>query len=308
MKLELAVGDDALPSHHFRVQQRGELVRCRCRGVEAERAKPGSYLLGAHDPAHLAVQDINDRPRRSCRDQQALEVVAVLIRDAGFHHRRHIRQGRRSRPTQDRKGTRLPVLDRRQRRRNGNECERRMAPGQRLQQHARPAERHMGKLEAEGLLEPFPGEMRGGADPRRGEAVLARIGPDQRDKLRDIGGRHCRIDDQDIRTVGDHGHRGEVLVRVVRSPREQARIDHVARRREQQRIAVRGGPRRVAGAEVAAGARLVLHVELMPQARRQFLCQQARHDVRGRAGRKRHDHPDRMIRISAGRTLRLGRP
>ncbi|MNV94725.1 hypothetical protein D3C71_1895430 [compost metagenome] len=70
-----------------------------------------------------------------------------------------------------------------------------------------------------------------------------------------------------------------------------------AGRGDQQRVAVCRGLGRHVGADGAACARTVIHHDLLAHAGAHLLGDGARQQVRGAAGRERHDQPDRLGRI-----------
>jgi transposase len=77
--------------------------------------------------------------------------------------------------------------------------------------------------------------------------------------------------DQHVGRGGRDGDGIEVLDRVEGHLAVKARIDHERRARDHDRIAVGGRARRHPHADIAAGAALVVDVELLAQALRQFL-------------------------------------
>src|SRR5262249_39358983 len=92
---------------------------------------------------------------------------------------------------------------------------------------------------------------------------------------------------------GDHGYRGEILCGVVRELRVDARIDHVAGRYQQQRVAVRrrfGGDR---GANRAASTAAIVDHDRLAEALVQLLPEHTADDVGTAARGVGHDEPDR---------------
>src|SRR5215468_475272 len=75
------------------------------------------------------------------------------------------------------------------------------------------------------------------------------------------------------------GHRREVLERIVRDLRIEARIDDVARGHEHDGVAVGRGACGVAHADITASANLVLDVELLSEILGEFLHQQTRDEI-----------------------------
>ncbi len=125
-----------------------------------------------------------------------------------------------------------------------------------------------------------------------GEAVFAGIGLDQVDQLFDGPCRQRGVDEKGVRGVRSHR-----LVRVIRHLGEEAWIDHVARRRKEDRITVSCGARRVAHADVAAGADLVFDIKLPAEILRQVLCDEARDHVAPPARGERYYDAHRPRRV-----------
>src|SRR6516225_7594434 len=106
--------------------------------------------------------------------------------------------------------------------------------------------------------------MRRGADTRGGEGVLSRIGFDELHQLLHRLGRNAGMHEQAVGRPRGLGDRREILVRVVGRLGVEARIDGVARRHEQDRVAVARRPGGGAHTEIAASPCHVLDVELWP--------------------------------------------
>ena len=114
------------------------------------------------------------------------------------------------------------------------------------------------------------------------------------------GGRLRRVHHQHVRNAGDERDRHEVLDRVVRHLRIERRIDRLrADRSHQQRVAVGRRLGDEVGAEVAAGAGLVLDDEGLAERLAELRREGAREDVGRPAGRERHDDADRLVRPRA---------
>ena len=77
-------------------------------------------------------------------------------------------------------------------------------------------------------------------------------------------------------------------------------------RRDEQRVPVGFGLRRQIGADVAAGAGLLLDDDRLAPLRLQLVGGDARQDVVDAAGRERHDELDRLARKRALRGRKLG--
>ena len=91
----------------------------------------------------------------------------------------------------------------------------------------------------------------------------------------------------------------EVLERVVRHFRIEARVDDEGARAEQQRIAVRRGARDDAGADRAAGAAAVFDDHRLAEGLAELLVDHARGEIGAAARRETGDDGDRAFGILA---------
>ncbi len=243
------------------------------------------------------MKERDDLLWRSRRYQHGLEGVRLLTRKAFFGEGRHVRQHVGPLARRHRERPQLAVLDHRNRRRQRGKDDRRVAADGGLDRRAGAREGNGREVEPEGEPEQLARKMRRGADAGMGEVVvLARL--DERGQFLDVLRRHRRVDAQEIGRVARHRHGQEVLVRIVRHFGVEARIDHVARGHEQDRVAVGRRLRRVAHAEIAAGAALVLDDELLLELLRKLLRDQPRRDISGARRGKWHDDLDRMVGIA----------
>ena len=113
---------------------------------------------------------------------------------------------------------------------------------------------------------------------------------------------------QDVRRGGGQRDRREVLVGVVGRLGVEARIDHEARARDQDACSRRARRLRdLRHADIAAGAGVVLDIELLLEIFRQLLRDQPRHHVGRAAGRERHDDLHRLVGIAGGARPASGR-
>src|SRR5262245_37052393 len=178
------------------------------------------------------------------------------------------------------------------------ERERRVAGDHRLDRRGAALERddhHV--VEIERLPEHFDRQRRRRAHAGGRNAVLGGIGLHQVDQLLDRLRRHVGMDDDGVRRRARLGDRDEVPVGIVGRLGEQARIDHVARGHEQDRIAVGRRPGGGTHAEVPGGTTLVLDDELLAELFRQLVPDQERHHVGRAAGRERHDDAHGLGRV-----------
>ena len=166
-----------------------------------------------------------------------------------------------------------------------------MPADRRIHCRSTAVERHMQKVEPEGELEQFGGQLR--RLPRTGGCVtvLAGIGLHQRDQFLHVVRRERRIHHQDVRRRHRQCDRGEIPDRIIRQLGIEARIDDEARSHDEQRIAVRRGLCGGGGADVAGPGGQVLHVERLAPDLGQRLREDVRQHGRGAAGCERHDDP-----------------
>jgi hypothetical protein len=162
----------------------------------------------------------------------------------------------------------------------------------------------MREVGAGGVVEHHARQVRRSAVARRGIAELAGVRLAVGHQLLDVLRGNGRVHHQHVRQVADLHHRREALDRVVADLLVQADVDgQRPRGPEQQHVAIgrRAGHR--FGAQVAAGAGLVLDDHRLAQLDRRG--QRACHRVGGAARGKGHDHHDRLGREIVG--LRHGR-
>jgi hypothetical protein len=105
----------------------------------------------------------------------------------------------------------------------------------------------------------------------------------------------------DVGHCAGQGHRREIPIRIERDARIEARIDDEFAAVDEDGIAVRRSLGCSCHSGIAAGMGDVLDVELLAQAYRKFLRDDARDDVGRPGGRERHDHLDRARGILARR-------
>ena len=116
--------------------------------------------------------------------------------------------------------------------------------------------------------------------------------------------RQVLLHDDDVRHAAEHGDRHEVLG-LVGELLVEALVDRERPgRRDEQRMAVGLGLRREIGADVAAGAGLLLDDDRLAPFRLQLVGGDARQHVVDAAGRERHDELDGLAGKAA---LRAGR-
>lgn len=133
----------------------------------------------------------------------------------------------------------------------------------------------MNELQSGGEPKQFAGKVRRGADTGRAKAVFVRLAPNEVGELLHAFRSHIRIDDDDIRRRRRDRYRAEILDRIVRHLRVQARIDDKARARNYDRIAVGGGGRAIMRADIAAGPTQILQKKILAEIRREF-CDRSR--------------------------------
>ena len=105
------------------------------------------------------------------------------------------------------------------------------------------------------------------------------------------------MNEHEERTLGDHGHRHEVLRRIVGQRLEGMRVGDERRRGgAEEVVAVGRRARRGLPGEDVARTRAVVDDDGLPERARQVVGDEAAHDVGRGARRKRDDDPDRLRR------------
>ena len=186
------------------------------------------------------------------------------------------------------------VWQSRSQRREGN---RRMPGHGRGDRRAAAVERHMDQVEPERETELLADEMHRGADASRGVIVTARIRPDELDEFLDAPRRYGRMDPEAKGDVGSQRDRIKIVIGIVGYPLIEARIDDEGIDGHQHGVAVMGAARRLCGADIAAGARQVLYIELLAETLRKPLADVAREHVSRAPYGERNDHAYRSRRI-----------
>ena len=134
--------------------------------------------------------------------------------------------------------------------------------------HRRPAAlvRDMEHVDAGALLEELAGEMSRAAHTRRPIGELARLLLGQCHEFVERLGRHARMHDQHVGKHDAHRDRRDVALRIVGEVLHEVRRDgHRADRGEVNRVAVGRRQGDVLRRDVAAGARLVLDDDRLPE-------------------------------------------
>src|SRR5262245_3996121 len=236
--------------------------------------------------------------RRSRGRDEAKPADRVVPRHAGFGDRREVRRGDRSRAARHSEAPNAPGADLRQRRRKIDERDRHLAGDEIGHRGAAALVRHVRHVDAGHQLEELAGEMHRSAVPSGGERERARLRLGHGDQGGHRSGRRAVRHGEHDRNVGELRDRHEVLLGIVGELAHQALVDGKrARRADADRVAVGRTLRNELDADVAAGARPVLHHDLLPKALRHLPREQARDRVRAAPRRKRGDEADRLGRI-----------
>lgn len=182
-----------------------------------------------------------------------------------------------------------------------------MAAEQIREGQRRPLVGHVVDLDAGLLCQHGHGQVRLGAGPCRGEVQPAGIGTAEVDEVRQIlEGTGCRYGHEQ-RHRGDHAHRREVLLLVLRVGKHQRPVDQRPVRAHEQRVAVWLGTKDRFAADHAPCSAPVVDDH--------GLAQPGGHGLHGNAGRevgiaargKWNDHPDRPRREIVRGMQRHGR-
>jgi hypothetical protein len=118
------------------------------------------------------------------------------------------------------------------------------------------------------------------------------------DELGDGLGRHVRMHHHHVGEQHRPGNRLAVASEIERQLVVERRIDGIVGSDEADGIAVGRRAQHRRHADISTGANLVLDDELLAQAFRQILSDDARHGVVWPAGGERHDPVDRPRRIT----------
>src|SRR5262245_10025508 len=114
--LDAGVAHDLGPALDVELDLRAIRLRRAADRRESERRQPLAHDRQRHDARELPRQDIDDRPRRCRRRQQADIEVGVLVGEAAFAHGRHVGDDRRALRAGDRERAQRAFLDVRDRR------------------------------------------------------------------------------------------------------------------------------------------------------------------------------------------------
>ena len=269
--------------------------------IVASRSASVLRLEGFDD---LGVQLYDRRARRAGGHEDAEPRREVEPRQPGLRDRRQIGHRGRALARRHRERAQLPRLHLRQRVGEVVEHELRLAGEEVLHRRRAALVGDVHHVDAGHRLEELAGEMPGRAGRARAERERAGLRPRVVDQLAHRLHRQRGVDDEDVRHLRDQRHRHEVLLRVVRDLRVQARVDRVrAHRAHQQRVAVAGRLGDEVRADAAARAGAVVDDDRLAPRLLQLLRDAAAHDVERPAGRERHHEADRLGRIG----LRGGR-
>ena len=154
----------------------------------------------------------------------------------------------------------------------------------------------MQHLDARGDAKLLGGKMGAAADAGRAVGERTGLGLGGGDELGHALRPGSRIDDQHHRLARERRHGHEFALWVVGHRGIQRRIDRVARRMHEKRVAVGARARDRHRGERTAGARAVLdHHRLLPELG-ELRRERARDDVGHAAGREGNDHAHRLVR------------
>src|SRR5947207_1435300 len=146
--------------------------------------------------------------------------------------------------------------------------------------------------------------MNAGAVAVRGEVELARIAARVLEEFADARDGRLGGDHQNVGAAAPERAGGGVLLRVGRQEPVQRHVDRVGRRRDEQRVAVGRALRDEVGADIAAGAGLVLDDDRLSQGFRKARAQSTRGEIGDTARRESDDEPDRLGGIVSQRRQR----
>jgi hypothetical protein len=119
-----------------------------------------------------------------------------------------------------------------------------------------------------------------------------------------LAGKEGRVDHQDLVALRHHADGREVFHRVVVDLAQVRRHGHVGDKAQRQRVAVGLGVRHQLGAQVAAGAGLVVDIDLLAQRDGKALRHQPAQRVVAAAGRVGDDEAYRFVGVVLRRGVR----
>ena len=242
--------------------------------------------------------------RRAGRREQAEDDLRLLITRPRFRQSRNLGQGRRTLRAGDGERAHRALLDVGDRGRNRGIENRRVSADGRGDGRPAAVEGNGDDVEPKRLLEHFAGKVAGRAQPGMGIAVFARARLDPGDELRERGCRNGWIDEQHLRRHSDQGNRRKIGEGIEAELGEQAGIDDQRAADDQDGVAVGRRLGDQGGADVAAAAGVILHVELLAKALRQLGCEHAGNHVDRPARRERRDQANGTIGIRRAWVLR----
>ena len=278
---------------------RGELLWRVGDGFEAKRIELRLDVGCGHRLGDFLLQQIDDGLRRTSRRKHGLHDVGNLVAwHSGLCHRRHIgRRGHAFFSCQG-EGAQRPGLQVRGDRRQRHEPDLHLPSDYGVKRWPSPVEGHRLDVELERVFEALRGKASSGTETRRSETYFAWIGLNVGNKFLDVLHRHRRMNDENIRARAGQRHRRETFVDVIRHLFIETRVDDDTGADHEQGITIGSRVSDQRHAEIAAGAGVILDIELFAQAVAQLLCDQACHHVGGAGRRERHDDFDRPCRVA----------
>ena len=167
------------------------------------------------------------------------------------------------------------------------------------------AERNVGDVGLEDVVEQHAAEMRRRSRARRAELHLGLVGLRVAHELLEVLRRKILADGQQDRHLGEQRNRREVGLRIVERPLvERLALGMGADCADAERVAVRLGVGHALGAGHAAGAADVLDHHLLAEQFAHPRADDAAEHVGRAARRKRDDHVDRAGRVVLRRRAR----
>ncbi len=238
---------------------------------------------------------------RARRREDAHPEDALVAGHARLGDRRQLRQQRRARQVGDRQRLELARSHVRCRRCIGVELDVHAAGEQIGHDRRRPLVGNVDDVDLQPTQQELDGDVGQGAIAGVAMIELAGMRACVGDKFRESVERHRRWADQQLGDCRDQRHRHDVLLGVVGQVGVERRIDRVVGRGQQQRVAVgrRLGER--VGGDRAAGARPVVDHHALAEGVVDAVGEQPRHDVDRAARGKRHEQPDRPLRVAGAR-------
>ena len=305
--LQFGLAHDVTPALAFRLDERGELPAVERRGRAAVRLQVLLHRRHLQRLRGSFVDPCEHGRGRFRRGQEPEPLRAVEAGVAQLRHRGHVGQGGqtlRRAAGDDADAPRLRLLDESGRPGGGGIG---VAGDQVRELRAGALVRHVHHVDSGRHLQHLEGEMAGAAVAGGAVTELARVRLGQCDEFGEILRRHLGTHREDHRHLGQQADRLEVLVGIRQLVEHRGVHGQRADVAEDDRVAVRRGPRNLLHRDGPRAAALVVDEDRLAERLAHFRGQQAGDHVGAAARAVGHHEADRALRLPH-RRLPRGRP